>query len=78
MSYVLITGSPENENTAKMEVIGPDGRTKICKGNNAAYPLEINDATATYTNDKIVVCGGSAPYKFGMTLISNDKKISQL
>ena len=61
MSYVLVTGYPWNEKTAKMEVIGPDGRTKICKGNNAAYPLEISLATATYTNDKIVVCGGQYP-----------------
>ena len=61
MSYVLVTGDPRGENTAKMEVIGPDGRTKICERNNAAYPLEISSATATYTNDKIVVCGGSSP-----------------
>jgi len=62
MSYVVVTGFSRNENAAKMEVIGPDGRTKICKGNNAAYPItEIESATATYTNDKIIVCGGWSP-----------------
>ena len=57
MKYVQISGIPANENTAKMEVIDPDGQTKVCQG-NMAYPLQISYATAAFTEDKMVVCGG--------------------
>ena len=61
MKYVQISGYPRNENTAKMEVIDPDGQTKVCQG-NMAYPLQISSATAAFTEDKMVVCGGSSPH----------------
>lgn len=57
MKYVQITGYPRDENTAKLEVIDPDGQTKVCQG-NMAYPLQISHATAAFTEDKMVVCGG--------------------
>ena len=60
MKYVQITGYPRDENTAKMEVIDPDGQTKVCQG-NMAYPLQIQLATAAFTEDKMVVCGGGYP-----------------
>lgn len=61
MKYVQITGYPRDENTAKLEVIDPDGQTKVCQG-NMAYPLQISYATAAFTEDKMVVCGGYPPY----------------
>ena len=63
MKYVLLSGYPRNENSAKMEVVDMNGNSKLCKDRNA-YPLEISLPVATYTEGKILVCGGEYPLKF--------------
>ena len=56
MSYVQIIGFPPRP-ADKMEVIDNDGKTRACKRSNSVYPVPVDDATATYTNDRILVCG---------------------
>ena len=42
-----------------MEVIDSNGETRLCQGSNSMYPLEVSDATAIYTNGRILACGGN-------------------
>ena len=61
MNYLQITGSPRGETTAKMEVIDNFGQTRICQGSNSIYPLQVDSATAIYSNGIILSCGGISP-----------------
>jgi len=57
MKYVLLTGNPRNDETAQMEVMDERGSTKICNS-KSIYPLKVEDATAVFTDNYIIVCGG--------------------
>ena len=57
MKYVLVTGYPEINEIAQMEVISEDGTTVICQNSN--YPKNISSSSAVVTDGTtIVVCGG--------------------
>jgi len=61
MKYVLVTGSPKNDETAQMEVMDESGSTKICKNPKSKYPLQVRAATGVYTEGRMIVCGGRSP-----------------
>ena len=63
MSYLQITGDPRDEYMV-MEVIDNLGKSRLCHKNKSKYPLQVSHATATYTNDKILACGGTHGSKF--------------
>lgn len=56
MKYVLITGRPRTDETAKMEIISEDGTTVICQ--NSKYQEIVSGASAAVTDGTIVACGG--------------------
>jgi hypothetical protein len=59
MKYVLVTGSPKNDETAQMEIISEDGTTVICQNPKNKYPETLNYASAAVTDGTtIVACGG--------------------
>ena len=59
MKYVLVTGSPRNDETAQMEIISEDGTTVICQNSKNKYPKNVYDASAVVTDGTtIVACGG--------------------
>ena len=58
MNYILITGYPRDSTTTQMEVIDNNGNTRLCQKDHSKYPEMISVASATYTNEKILVCGG--------------------
>jgi len=59
MKYAILTGYPNNDETAQMEVIDESGLTKICNS-KSKYPLKVADATGVFTNNYIIVCGGKS------------------
>ena len=61
MKYVLVTGYPENDEAAQMEVMDESGSTKICKNPKSKYPLQVSSATGVYTEGRMIVCGGCCP-----------------
>jgi len=61
MKYVLVTGWPQNDETAQMEVMDESGSTKICKNPKSKYPLQVREATGVYTEGRMIVCGGRSP-----------------
>jgi len=60
MNFILITGQPEGahtlKSTVKMEVLDNLGQTRLCQ--NSSYPLEVYEVSATYTDGKLLSCGG--------------------
>ena len=58
VNYLQFTGFPRVEYTTKMEVIDSFGQTRLCQGINSMYPNKVSFATATYTNGRILSCGG--------------------
>ena len=59
MKYILVTGYPENDETAKMEIMSEDGLTVICPNSKNRYPKSVYDASGAVTDgNTIVACGG--------------------
>ena len=59
MKYILVTGSPRNDETAKMEILSQDGTTVICKNSKNTYPKNVFDVSGAVTDGTtIVACGG--------------------
>ena len=59
MKYVLVTGFPRNDETAKMEIISEDSTTVICQNAKNNYPEILSSASAAVTvGTTIVACGG--------------------
>ena len=58
MKYILVTGSPRNDESAQMEIISEDGTTVICQTSKNDYPENVHLASAAVTDGTIVACGG--------------------
>ena len=59
MKYILVTGSPRTDETAKMEIISEDGNTVICQNAKNNYPEILSWASAAVTDGTTIVsCGG--------------------
>ena len=59
MKYILVTGSPRSDETAKMEILSKDGTTVICKNSKNKYPKNVYGASGAVTDGTtIVACGG--------------------
>ena len=59
MKYILVTGYPRNDETAKMEILSQDGTTVICKNSKNKYPENLSSASGAVTDGTtIVACGG--------------------
>ena len=59
MKYILVTGSPRNDETAQMEILSEDGTTVICPNSKNKYPEILSSASAAVTDGTtIVACGG--------------------
>ena len=56
--HILVTGSPRNDETAKMEILSEDGTTVICPNARNKYPEILSYASAAVTDGTMVVCGG--------------------
>ena len=58
MKYILVTGSPRDDETAQMEIMSEDGTTVICPNSKNKYPENVSWASAAVTDGTIVACGG--------------------
>ena len=58
MKYILVTGSPRNDETPQMEILSEDGTTVICQNARNNYPEILSFASAAVNNGTIVACGG--------------------
>ena len=58
MKYILVTGYPENDETAQMEILLEDGLTVICPNAKNKYPENVSSASGAVTDGTIVACGG--------------------
>merc|ERR1712038_1155088 len=74
MKYVLVTGSPTNDETAHMEVMDESGSTKLCKNPKSKYPLQVSYATGVYTEGRMIVCGGGSPPTSHCYTYENDQQ----
>ena len=62
MKYILVTGYPQNDETAQMEILSEDGTTVICQNSKNTYSKNVYHASGAVTDGTIVACGGEGMF----------------